>query len=246
MTLKNADYILTVPSYIIPGTYLENVNYLKSIPEIKGVELLFFFYDEQTRNLFLKEKNDIKKHTDRFFFTVHMPDLIKLEHEIILKMTFDFVSHYIVHPPESGAEITFLNLIKTWSQKYKAVFVLENIVGRDWQSVISMTELLLCVDTGHLLLTKQNPLSVINQCKSKIREIHLHGLSDYKKQQKENSLTGMDHETENSLKDHGFITGLEEWFKEIIPFIKTYHGFLNIEVFNEQNLKLCLECLKNI
>ena len=53
--------ILSVPSYVIPGTYAENLRFLVEKPEVDGVELLFYMYDEEIRSLMMEEIADIRQ-----------------------------------------------------------------------------------------------------------------------------------------------------------------------------------------
>ena len=65
---------LSVPSYVIPGTYAENLRFLADKTAVDGVELLFYLYDEEVRTLMLAEIAEIRQFRSRFAYTVHMID----------------------------------------------------------------------------------------------------------------------------------------------------------------------------
>jgi hypothetical protein len=69
-----------VPSWIIPGTYLENIRFLEDKRAISGVELLFFLYDGETRQLFEREYAEIARYRSRFRFTAHLPEPLTVDH----------------------------------------------------------------------------------------------------------------------------------------------------------------------
>jgi len=54
-----APWTLSVPSFVIPGTYLENVLFLEDFAEIRAVELLFYLYDPETRELLIREREGL-------------------------------------------------------------------------------------------------------------------------------------------------------------------------------------------
>jgi len=94
--------IISVPSYVIPGSYYENVKFISDYEAVKSIELLFFFFDSETRELFRREKESIKACTDRFSFTIHMPEHLQPEHVEIVELTRDLASRYILHLPTSS------------------------------------------------------------------------------------------------------------------------------------------------
>ena len=112
---------VSVPSYVTPGTYLENLRFIDEHTDVRNVELLFFIYDDDTRSLLFSESERIAAYSDRFGFTVHMPDEIAAGHEEILEATACFASSFVIHPPKSDSgNSPFLRLFDDWRLRYGA------------------------------------------------------------------------------------------------------------------------------
>ena len=61
--------VLSIPSYVIPGTYVENLRFLADKPSVQGVELLFYFWDAETQGLLAREEDEIRSLSERFLAT---------------------------------------------------------------------------------------------------------------------------------------------------------------------------------
>ncbi len=216
-----------MPSYVIPGTYLENVRYLESFPEIRAVELLFYLYDPQTRELLLQEREGLAARRERFRFSVHLPDDLKPEHAEILELTRGLAERYVLHPPPSGGG-EFLRLIDRWRAEYGEVFLLENLVGRSFDALAAaLPGLPLCMDTGHLLLNGGGSRGIgdfLGRHGPRLREIHLHGV-------RQNA-------------DHRPFGAAEPWLRELGPFLRRFTGVVNLEVFSLPDVQECLAALR--
>lgn len=216
--------ILTVPSYVIPGTYGENVVFLADRPEIQGIELLFYYFDEQSRDLFIREKPLIASYGERFNFAVHMPDSLRPEHERLIELTRDLARRYILHPPAGDPE-DFCELVAEWQSRYGSLFFVENLIAGDFSAIAKMLDSVpLCCDTGHLLRSAQSVRGFINTYDTRIGEIHLHGVID-----------GQDHRP---------FAGAEAWFREILPFLKSFAGVVNLEVFSIEEVDALIAVLR--
>jgi hypothetical protein len=214
-----------VPSYVIPGTYLQNVRFLEGFPEIRAVELLFYFYDPQTRELLVREREGLAARRGRFSFSVHLPDELKPEHAEILELTRDLCERYILHPPPSG-EREFLELVQRWRAEYGEVFLLENLAGRSFEALAAgLPGLPLCMDTGHLLLDGAGVGDFLRRHGARLREIHLHGV--------------------RQAVDHRPFGAAEPWFRELEPFLRSFTGVVNIEVFCLADVQECLHTLRS-
>jgi hypothetical protein len=200
--------IRSVPSYVIPGTYLENLRFLEDKGGIDSVELLFFIYDDDTKRLLDAEIEGIRSYASRFGFTLHMPDLPLAEHGELIERTADFIRHYVVHPQGEAARC-----IPTWSSRWGERFLLENTrsLGEFEATWIEAGYPPICCDTGHLLLAGESPARFLSEHADRIAEVHLHGLEK-----------GIDH--------HGF-DGDETWFRETDGFFSAFDGVVNAEVF---------------
>jgi hypothetical protein len=217
-------WTLSVPSFVIPGTYLENVLFLEDFAEIRAVELLFYLYDPETRELLVREREGLAARRGRFSFSAHLPDDLKPEHAEILELTRDLAGRYILHPPPSG-DLEFLRLVKGWRATYGEVFLLENLIDRSFESLAAgLPDLPLCLDTGHLQLSGGGIAGFLRRYGPRLREIHLHGVRQ-----------GVDHRP---------FDGAEPWFRELEPFLRGFTGVVNLEVFSLADLRECLGTLR--
>jgi hypothetical protein len=166
----------------MPGTYLENLRFIAEQPEIGGVELLFFIYDDETKAQFYGELNGIKQFSSRFTFSAHLPETLKSEHEELIETLSPLVRHFIVHPGKAGAAAAQAALINRWSEKYGSAdsprFLAENTEPGLLEATLPLLGpyVGLCMDTGHLLLEGRSPGEYFSRNRSRIAEIHLHGL----------------------------------------------------------------------
>ncbi len=218
--------IISTPSYLFPGTYLENIRYIHTIPDIASVELLFFIFDEETKLLYERERRDIEVFFPELQFTVHMPDELLPEHETLIEMTAPLTTHYILHPPADD-EDRFLRLVTAWRKTYGELFLLENLIERDFEGILDkLGPMGVCCDTGHLLIRGHSPVRFCETYGERVKEIHLHGVED-----------GWDHKpfAEDQL-----------WFRELVPFLKSFSGVVNLELFAVDDVDKLLKALKAV
>lgn len=214
---------ISVPSYVIPGTYLENLQFLDSKPDIQGVELLFFLYDQETEQLFFHELPYIREFGSRFFFSVHMPDLLTPAHSRILDRTKILADSYVVHEPPSDSD-SFFEIVGRWRERHGDIFFLENLIGRDFHSAADAApDMPICFDTGHVLCRGESPAQFADRYGHRIREVHLHGVE--------------------GDQDHRPFTGDAPWFSDLLPFLRDFTGKLNIELFAFDQVKKILEVM---
>ncbi|MFP3040947.1 AP endonuclease [Treponema primitia] len=221
---------LLVPSWVIPGTYLENLRFLEGKSEIQGVELLFFIYDDEIRDQLDAEWEGIKQFADRFVFTAHLPDPLLPEHEELVNRLNPMVRSFIVHPgppedaPAQGA------LVNGWAKKYPPEagaegspyrFLAENTNAGRLEALLPYLEYLgICMDTGHLLMDGKSPAEFFKDHSDRIGEIHLHGVDREKAA------------IDGRLADHRPVRAEEKWFGELFPLLKQFTGNINAEVFS--------------
>ena len=219
-----AGWTLSVPSYIVPGTYLENVLYLEGLPEVRAVELLFYLYDEDARGLLARERGGLAARRGRFAFSVHMPDRLEPGHAELLGLTLGLAGRFILHPPPSGSS-AFLRLVQSWRAQHGDRFLLENLVGRCFEELAAeLPDLPLCMDTGHLLLNGSEVGGFLERWGPRVREIHLHGL--------------------RQGEDHRPFAAADPWFQDLVPFLRGFAGVVNVEVFSRADLDECLHALR--
>jgi len=214
---------LGVPSYIFPGTYLENIRFVTTMPEVQVVELLFFMWDEEADRILRCEEEQIRRYGGLLDYTVHMPDVLRPEHARIVDMTRDFVKGYVIHsPPDNVAE--FARLVNDWRCRYGDIFLLENLIGRDFEAPFArLPGVPICFDVGHCVVRGGDPADFIGRHGDAIREIHLHSVED-----------GTDHRP---------LTGDEAWFAGMIPFLRTFDGVVNMEQFDIEHVRQTLRVL---
>ncbi len=218
---------LSCPSYIIPGTWWENITYIdENRPEISNVELLFFIYDDQTRRLIAPEEKLITSYTGRLTFTVHLPDPFLPGHLDLVEKTSGIAKHYILHPPEKGFEDEFAEKVEVLRKNFGDRFLLENLIGRNHQWFIKNTDWPLCLDTGHALLRGHSPVKYYNKFRDRIKEIHLHDV-----------INGMDHSP---------LSKESIWLREFISELNNFRGIVNIELFREKEVLTSLEVIQTL
>jgi hypothetical protein len=231
-------YCVTVPSWVIPGTYAENLRFLAEQHDIEAVELLFFLYDESVRKDLYNELEDIKSFSTRFIFTAHLPDVLKSEHEELVETLLPLVRHFIVHPGKAETIETQAALINAWAEKYGAGssprFLAENTNPGLLEKISPLLDPRtgLCMDTGHLLLEGRSPGEYFSQNHGRIKEIHFHGL-DMKKAA-----------VDGRLPDHRPVKPDAPWFGELFPLLEDFNGILNLEVFSWEEAAQSLAAIK--
>ncbi len=222
---------VSVPSWVIPGTYADNLRFLEDKEQVTSVELLFFLYDGDIRSQFLAELDVIREFGGRFGYTVHLPDNLTAEHEELIELTAPLARCFIVHPPKkegTGLEVH----VDRWITRYGPRFLVENTYLDRFEAFLPLLPRAgVCMDAGHLVLGGQNPATFAQQWKSRIREIHLHGVD------KKAALA------DGRLPDHRRLAGTEPWLAELEPFLRTFAGTLNIEVFSWEEAEATLRIL---
>jgi len=117
--------ILCVPSWVVPGTYAENLRFLETKTEIQCVELLFYLYDDEIKLQLDFEWDEILSYRKRFVFTAHLPKLLLPAHEELVARLAPLVRHYIVHPAVEGPAAQ-AKLLRKWAERYGSKFLAEN------------------------------------------------------------------------------------------------------------------------
>jgi sugar phosphate isomerase/epimerase len=225
---------LSVPSYVIPGSYAENLRFLADKTDVDGVELLFFMYDDEIRALMLAEMAEIRLFRSRFAYTVHMPDNIAREHEEIIETTRDIAGAYIIHPPreDSGLEL-FVRLMDDWRGRYgKDAFILENTrlarfdaaeaVLRDSRYGLPPV----CADIGHLRMEGQDFMAWLAAKAGRVAELHLHGF--------------------DGRCDHVPFGADEPWLEALLPYLHGFTGVVELELFAWDQLQSVIPLLRSV
>lgn len=216
---------LSVPSYVIPGTYLENVRFILEHTDIRNVELLFFMYDADTEALMRAEMPALRRLDSGLGFTVHMPDSIRDWHEEIIEATADLAGAYIIHPPRTVADLAgFVSLLDVWRSRYgPSRFLLEN-TRLDCFEPADRAMLdsphgppSLCADIGHLRMEGVDPAAWVTPRAGRIRELHVHGFDGHA--------------------DHVPFAADEPWLAALAPFAAGFDGVVELELFSWAELE---------
>ncbi|MDR2096970.1 MAG: TIM barrel protein [Spirochaetaceae bacterium] len=228
MKNQKANFSVVTPSWVMPGTYLENINFLSGKNAVNGVELLFFLYDEEIRAGFQGELPEIKKFTERFMFTAHLPDKLNAGHEELVRALSPLVKHFIVHPSADAPEQA--RYIKDWMDRYGARrFLLENTVPGRLEVALPYFDacMPICMDTAHLLLEGASPADFVRRYGGRINEVHLNG-------------------TDGGDGGHKPFNSGDEWFLELAPFLRSFSGVVNIELFSWDEIRRSIDCLEKL
>ena len=223
---------ISVPSWVIPGTYLENLRFLEDKKTVSGVELLFFFYDDTVKKELEAELPAIASYQERFSLSAHLPNELLPEHIELVEILLPIVRHFIVHPSWSNAVDGEAIFLAEWFRRFgKDKFVIENTAIQQFDKLIALLppDTGICMDTGHLLLENVSPAAFAAQYGSRIREIHLHDLD-----------TAAD---DGRLPDHRSLRRESAWISDVAPFLAQFSEYINLEVFSWEEIQKSLEVL---
>lgn len=227
---------LAVPSWVIPGTYLENLSFLKGEGAINAVELLFFLYDRDVQSLLHKEWEGILELRSRFRFSAHLPEPLLPIHEELVEQLLPLTEHFILHPAPPEDAPALAALITSWVERFdrgKQLFLLENTLPERLETLLGYLPdaVGMCMDTGHLLLEGKSPEAFYRRFKKRIQEIHLHGIAPEKAR------------LDGRLPDHRPLCPQEPWFQDLLPLLAGFTGTVNLEVFSWEEVLQSLGAL---
>ncbi len=220
--------IISTPSYIIPGTYAENLEFLNKYEEVKNIELLFYFFDKETQRLLEKEKDIIINYSKRFSYTIHLPEILSNEIFILFEKLDKYISHYIVHCNKENFDFIISNKNKLKNVEQK--FLYENHNKTNLLELISKYDFLknknYCLDIGHILLHQNSEIALKNlkELNQNIKEIHIHGVLNNK--------------------DHKSIINNKKEYSKILKSNLLKGKIINIEVFNKKDFEQSLNLIK--
>jgi len=182
---------LAVPSWQVPGTWLENLDALAGIDWIAGVELLFFSYDVDARRDFAAERDRIAAYADRFSLSLHLPDPLGPEALDLVAATESFVGLYVFHPHRVTADTSLVD-IDEWARTVETLrdlygggrFAMEYTDAAAFERGLERLDRprlgarrvtpALCADSGRLALDGIDPAAWIQDRATSIAELHLH------------------------------------------------------------------------
>jgi hypothetical protein len=234
MQRRIAPSILSVPSWVVAGSYAENLHFLADKNAVQGVELLFFLYGKEIQAQLDAEWDEILCYRERFVFTAHLPELLRPAHEELISRLVPLVKHCIVHPAAENPAAQ-ARLIEKWTERYGLAFLAENTKAGLLEALLPHLSVNagLCMDTGHLLLEGHSPVDFYLRHSERIGEIHLHGVD-----RAQAALDG-------KLADHRRLRE-ESWLLELLPLLAEYRGILNLEVFSWEEARAGIDLLQKI
>ena len=215
---------LFVPSWQVPGTWLDNLEALDGEAWIEGIELLFFSWDDEARRLFEAEAERIAAFRKRFAFSLHLPDPLPRDAVDLVAATTGLVERYVFHPVPTAQAMEPLFAIAGHDR-----FSLEYTACDHFEASLSLFPgISICADTGRLLRNGANPEAWIAERVGSIRELHLHGA---RVSAKEN-------------RDHLPLAGDEVWLKPTLNLIRDLDCIVNLETFSLEATKASRDALK--
>lgn len=233
---------IAVPSWQVPGTWLENLDALADIEWIGGIELLFFSYDEAARRDFAAERGRIAAYSQRFSFSLHLPDPLGPEALDLAAATESFVGLYVFHPysasaGDAGAD-AWARTVKTLCDSYGASkFAMEYTSAAAFDHGLERlrsvrraprdtpaTALRICADTGRLTLDGVDPAAWIKDRATSMAELHLHAA--------------------RGGKDHFSLGAEDSWLPAVAAEAKARDWRVVLETFSLVKTRASYECLK--
>lgn len=216
----------------MPGTYAENAREAKRLRAsppwnaVSGMELLFFMLDEETERTFLAERDELLDLWNDGSFSVHLPGNLNESHERLVIATKDFAVNYVMHPPASDIP-AFARLMDSWRNRHGDIFCLENtIMGPFRETLAAIPDIPICVDSGHALLTGQDPAALLEEFWPRLREIHFHGVQ--------------------GGKDHVPPLPEDTWLATFMTLLARFDGIVEIELFSKPEIERALSLLENL
>jgi sugar phosphate isomerase/epimerase len=231
MTYRRDKFQIVTPSWVIPGTYAENLRFLRDKDGIDGVELLFFMYDEGVKAELDADWEEILALKERFTYTAHLPDELRPDHEELVGRLAPHVRQFVAHPPRELSPEALdrtARLLQDWTARYKKPVALEFTRSAHFSAMLPLLpeDFPLCMDTGHLLLERMPPSAFFAEHRSRVIEIHLHSVAV-------EAARGDSHpQSYGRLADHRRLRGDEAWFLELKPLLEAWSGVINLEVFS--------------
>lgn len=226
---------LIVPSWLVPGGWLANVEVAAGLGWASGVELLFFSFEGEDRELFLSEREGIIEAAAKagLSLSVHLPDPLLPAHCELVELLAPQAECFVVHPPYRGEADGWRNLLSVLRKRHGDRFLLEYTGAGDFAAAEeALPGLPLCADTGRLLVEGIEPAAWIAQRAGRIREVHLHGV--------EEGGEGA------AARDHRVFTGHEAWLSALGPFLSGWSGRVELEVFSLAKVEAARAALKEL
>ena len=215
---------ISCPSYIIPASRIENVNFLKGI--VDDVELLYMCslseYD-------FPDVEEVKALADSGMrFNVHMP----YDRDLTKRSEWEFLVGFAdvlrplgahTHTFHIQPEDEFFRGLEWFKSEVEMPVTLEN----GWSDIASfaLSEDDICLDVGHMMVHGQSVSEMLSKYENRIKMFHLHGVKD-----------GKDHESVRYFP--------EDTLKAVTSFAKDKNLTVSLEVFSEADLRESLTFLR--
>lgn len=227
---------LVVPSWLVPGGWLENVEVAAGLGWVSGVELLLFSFEGEDRRLFLSELDEIVAAASRggLSLSVHLPDPLLPAHAELVELLAPEAECFVVHPPRGGEVDGWRATLSGLRERHGDRFLLEYTGAGEFAAAeAAVPGLPLCADTGRLLVEGADPATWIAQRSGRIREVHLHGIEE-----------GLSGGGGAATRDHRVFSGREPWLSALRPFLSDWPGRVELEVFSLSRVEAARAALK--
>lgn len=208
---------LVLPSWLVPGGWLENVEVASRLGWASGVELLFFSFEGEDRDLLLSERAGIEGILDAsgLSLSVHLPDPFLPRHDELVGLFAGRAECFVLHPPRPGDLEGWAAHVSRLRAESGDRFILEYTDGGLFAAASgALPGMPICADTGRLVIEGIEPAAWIAGRASLVREIHLHGVDA------------------EGARDHRVFTGREAWLGRLAPFLAAFPGRIELELFS--------------
>ncbi len=234
---------LACPSWVIPGTWAENLDFILSRPEnpVSGVELLVFDFDEATRAALSAELPAIARAAERLELSAHLPARLDPGTVVLVDMLKVYVKTFVLHPPKPGDEEDFLAFVRATTARTEPgaisspagaalsstcpIYALEYTRRDEFSRALELLDgagfpsstFPVCMDTGHLLLEGEDPADFARWAQDRLSRIHLHGLAPDEK---------------GIMRDHAALVPGSPWLERLLPILRDFAGTIELELFD--------------
>ncbi len=238
---------LACPSWVIPGSWGENLDFILSQVErpVNGVELLVFDFDAKTRAALAAELPTIARAASQLELSIHLPSRVGPGTLELVDMMKDFAKVFVVHPPKRGDEGDFAGFLRAAAddalrgQLFAIEYTNEGDFARGFglldESGIPSSNFPICMDTGHLLIEGRDPADFARWAGERLARVHLHDIVC-----KAAPSGGADSfpvrsgtaDSVGTMRDHAPLKGGSAWLGRLFPILEAFAGTVELELFD--------------
>lgn len=221
--------VFQLPSWLLPGTWLDNLRAASRLDWAGGMEFLVLSFEGTDRELFLRESPLLSSEGRGLDLGIHLPDPLVPANRELVEATESYAKYYVVHPPRSGAGEAgleaFASLMEDLVAGHGGRFLLEYTREADFRPAEAfMPGLGLCADTAHLLAEGLDPATWIGERRARVGEVHLNGY--------------------RGGKAHLPLSGEEAWLPALLPLLEKEGLRVELEIFSLAGVEASYQALK--